>query len=281
MHMRSAPHLLNEDRAAYERLLDDALRTAHDRPDLAAVGERLNAEQLRTMALNATALITEAASTEYDHFVKVREEHRRPTGMSMMSSVLGPAGDETTTGAGFGVVVTVLAPVLAGTAAVIFLLVGYVLKMLDPAPSFADPLLTAGWFFGAVTAASILAAAIGLLVAAVRNSSTQVSAHEPGGDLPDEISRAREAWLHALLERGILPFLRAALAEPGAPPEAADARRQAGRIPKVGYSGPDFSSPAEGGTAPRAGFTSPDFTSPDFTGPAAPASERLPDHQPD
>lgn len=62
MHMNSAPHLLSEDRADFERILDDVLRNAHDRPDLTSVGERLNTEQLRTMALNATAPITTAAA---------------------------------------------------------------------------------------------------------------------------------------------------------------------------------------------------------------------------
>ncbi|MEE1754320.1 hypothetical protein [Streptomyces sp. SP18CS02] len=272
MHMNSAPHLLTEDRSEYERILDDALRSAHDRPELAGIGQRLNPEQLRTMALNASALITAAAATEYDYFVRVREESRAPTATSVLSSVLG--GDEAAaeSGAGFGVMVTVLAPVLAGTAAVIFLLVGSILKVLDPPPSFADPLLTAGWFFTAVTAAGILAAAIGLLITALRNSSTQVTAEEPGGELPDEISRAREAWRHALLERGIVPFLREALADPGAPPVSGTPPLPSGRMPKVGYSGPDFSSPSAGGASSRPTFSSPDFTSPDFGGP---------EHQPD
>jgi hypothetical protein len=275
MHMKSAPHLLTEDRSEYERLLDEALRNAHERPELDAIGKRLNAEQLRTMALNATALITQAAATEYDHFVQVREEARTPAPTSTIGSVLSAATDDDTAtgaGAGLGVVVTVLAPVLAGTAAVIFLLVGYLLMALDPAPSFARPLLTAGWFFAAVTALGILVAAVGLLVTALRNSSTQVPAQEPGDDLPDEIARAREAWRHALLERGIMPFLRDALADPSADPASGVPPRKVGQLPKVGYSGPDFSSPSEGGTAARPTFTSPDFTSPDFGGP---------EHQPD
>ncbi|GAA4910648.1 hypothetical protein ACFPM3_11030 [Streptomyces coeruleoprunus] len=249
--MNSAPHLLREDRAEYERVLDEALRTAPDRPELAAVGRRLNAEQLRTMALNATALITAAAAAEYEHFVRVREEHRRPSGVSVMASVLGGgSGDETMPGAGFGVVVTVLAPVLAGTAAVIFLLVGSVLNMLDPPPDFAETLLAAGWFFAAVTAAGILAAGVGLLVTALRNRSTEVPApQEPGGDLPDEISRAREAWRHALLERGIVPFLREALAEPGTRPGPSDAPQKGA----LGFTGPGFTGP---------GFTSPDLAAP-------------------
>ncbi len=50
MHMNSVPqHLLSEDRQEYERILDEALRSAPHRPELAAVGQRLNPEQLRTM----------------------------------------------------------------------------------------------------------------------------------------------------------------------------------------------------------------------------------------
>ncbi|MGW7362198.1 hypothetical protein ACWGI8_01950 [Streptomyces sp. NPDC054841] len=274
MHMNSAPHLLTEDRAEYERILDDALRNAHDRPDLTAVGERLNAEQLRTMALNAIALITASAAAEYEYFVNVREERRSPVGASVRHSEPSPAaGDTAESGAGFGAVLTVLAPVLAGTAAVIFLFVGYVLKMLSPEPSFAETLLTVGWFFGALTAAGLLAAAIGLLITALRNGATQLPAEDAGGELPDEVARAKEAWRHALLERGVIPFLRAALADPSADPASPAPPRNVNRIPKVGYSGPDFSSPSEGSSAgSRPTFTSPDFTSPDF-GP--------PEHQPE
>lgn len=271
MHMNSAPHLLTEDRAEYERILDDALRNAHDRPDLAAVGQRLNAEQLRTMALNATALITTAAAAEYEHYTKIREEMRAPTAAaSVGNSVLAGAGEDEDSerGAGFTAVIAVLAPVLAGTAAVIFLLVGYILKMLSPAPSFAETLVSAGWFFGALTAVAILFAAIALLLTALRNGATQVPAEELTGELPDEVSRAKEAWRHALLERGLLPFLRAALADPSADPTSSAPPRHVSRIPKVGYSGPDYSSPSEGSTAgQRPTFTSPDFTSPDFGGP--------------
>ncbi|MFD5326151.1 hypothetical protein [Streptomyces sp. NPDC127092] len=282
MHMNVAPHLLTEDRAEYERVVDEALRNAHDHPDLAEAGTRLSTAQLRAMALNATALITTAAATEYDHFVKVREQVRgaaRGTGGASGSGTgsgtrsgtgEGPAD---TDGAGVVAVVTVLAPLLAGTAAVVVLLVGAVLKMLDPAPAFADTLLTAGLFFGAVAAAGLLWAAAGLLVTALRNGATEV----PAGTPDDELSRARDAWRQALLERGVLPFLREALA--AAPAGAATAPalpRQspppAGRIPKVGYSGPDFTSPAEGTPSPRPTYSSPDFTSPDF-GP--------PDHRPE
>ena len=229
MHMNSVPqHLLSEDRQEYERILDEALRSAPHRPELAAVGQRLNPEQLRTMALNATALITAAAATEYQHYVKVREELRQPAPSTPSSArETGSAGaghgrdgarhhhggGRRDRGAGAVAVVAVLAPVLAGTAAAIFLLVGYILKMLNPEPAFAQTMLTAGWVFGALTAAAILVAAVGLLLTALRNRPSLEAG--PYGELSEEVARAREAWREALLERGILPFLREALADPG------------------------------------------------------------------
>ncbi|MFD3524370.1 hypothetical protein [Streptomyces sp. NPDC058653] len=267
MHMNSAPHLLNEDRADFERILDETLRHAHDRPDLADVGQRLNAEQLRTLALNATSLITDAAAVEYEHYAKVREEFRTTAAAPVGSSVLSPAVQGTAeTGAGLAAVVAVLVPVLAGAAAVVFLLVGYILRMLSPVPAFSDTLLTVGWFFGAVTAVGLAVAAAGLLITALRNGATQVSAGQAEGAWPDEVSEAREAWRTAVLERGILPFLREALAAPGVEP--APKVRPARHLPKMGYSRPDFSSPDDGATTgQRPTYSSPDFSSPDFGGP--------------
>ncbi|MEU9759975.1 hypothetical protein [Streptomyces sp. NPDC047985] len=264
MHMRSAPHLLTEDRPEYERILDDALRHAHRRPDLAAVGERLNAVQLRTMALAATEMITATAATEYDHYVRAREELRGTADGEDPSP--GSGTDlPSRSSAGAGAVVTVLAPVLAGTAAFIFLLVGYLLKLLSPPPAFASTMVTAGWFFAVVMAAAILVAAVGLLITALRNGSASENAVRDEIELPEDVARAREAWRHALLERGILPFLRDALDDPEAASAARTPQRSPNRIPKVGYSRPDFSGPDEGPAAgPRPTFTSPDFTSPDF-----------------
>ncbi|MFD1660085.1 hypothetical protein ACFSL4_18255 [Streptomyces caeni] len=283
MHMNIVPqHLMSEDRQDYERILDEALRSAPHRPDLTAVGQRLNPEQLRTMALNATALIASAAATEYHYYVKVREELRRPapsappvhedaagsTGPDPDGLGLAATVGEAAASAGAGAVIAVLAPFLAGAAAAIFLLVGYILRMVNPHQAFARTLLTTGWVFGAVTAAAILVAAVALLLTALRNGS---SAHEEGsgGELTAEVARAREAWREALLERGILPFLRDALADPGA---AAMSRKTPettpSRIPHLGYDRPGFSSPDSGPAAgPRPSFSSPDFTSPDFGGP--------------
>ncbi|MER6179109.1 MULTISPECIES: hypothetical protein [unclassified Streptomyces] len=283
MHMNSVPqHLLIEDRQEYERILDEALRSAPHRPELAAVGQRLNPEQLRTMALNATAIITAAAATEYQHYVKVREELRQPapstpssvretgsaepgSGAVGLAATMGEVAE--TAGAGAVAVAAVLTPVLAGTAAAIFLLVGYILKMLDPQPAFAQTMLTTGWVFGAVTAVAILVAAVGLLLTALRNRPSLDTG--PYGELSGEVARAREAWREALLERGVLPFLRDALADPGTATALHRPARPAptSRMPNLGYGRPGFSSPDDGSTGPRPSFTSPDYTSPDFGGP--------------
>lgn len=265
MHMTSAPHLLTEDRPEFDRLLDEALRTAPERPELATLGERLNAEQLRTMAMGASALLSTAAAAEYDHYVKVRAERR-----DELLSTPGSSGEENGgqggDGAGAGAVIAVLAPVLAGTAMLIFLLVGYSLKMIEPEPAFARTMLTAGWLFGALTVAGLLCAVIGLLVTAVRNSSTEVVADESEA-VPDEVARAREAWRHALLERGIMPFLRDALADPSAGPGFPTPRGRGSRMPTLGYTAPDFTSPGTPAEGPPPGYSPPNFTSPDFGGP--------------
>ncbi|WP_308310792.1 hypothetical protein [Streptomyces sp. GbtcB6] len=227
------------------------------------MGQRLNTEQLRTMALNATALITAAAATEYQHYVKVRDELRQPAssahapdsaepgaGAAGLATALGEAAEPT--GAGAVAVTAVLAPVLTGTATVIFLLVGYILKMFDPAPAIAQIMFTAGWVFGAVTAAAVLVAVMGLLLTAWRNRPAMETG--PYGELSEEVTRARDAWHEALLERGILPFLREALADPAsvdalhrpAPPAPA------GRTPPLGHNRSGFTSPESEDPEPQA-----------------------------
>ncbi|MEU6815756.1 hypothetical protein [Streptomyces sp. NPDC046860] len=286
MHMNSVPqHLLSEDRREFERFLDEALRSAPDHPELSAVGQRLNPEQLRTMALNATALITAAAATEYQHYVKTREELRRPaaeTEASGDSSGTGEPGSgalglaaalgETAEGAGAGAsaMIAVLAPVLAGTAAVIFLLVGYLLKVTAPGLAFGRTMITVGWVFGAVTAVAILVAGVALLLTALRNSSSAEAAAQE--EAREAVARAREEWREALLERGILPFLRDALSQPGAPAAQPLPAPGPSRMPRLGYGRPGFSSPDDGAATDRPRFSSPDYTSPDFGGP---------EHQPD
>ncbi|WP_219091944.1 hypothetical protein [Streptomyces sp. JJ38] len=268
MHMNSAPHLRFEDRHEFERVLDDALHTASGRPGLDGIGRRLGSEQLRAMALAATASIASCAAAEYERFTTLREELRRS---SRGSPGLG-GGTGETGGAGLFAMVSVLVPILAGAAAVIFLAVGYTLAAVSPDLTLADPMRSVGWVFAALAAAGLLAACISLVLTALRNSASSIRAGTgPGtaarhgdGTLEAEVDRAREAWRSALLDRGILPFLREALANA----EPATTAPEQSRTPRLGYSHPGFTSPAateDTRTRPR--YSSPDFSSPDFTGP--------------
>ncbi|MCL2730858.1 MAG: hypothetical protein FWE15_12655 [Actinomycetia bacterium] len=277
MHMTSAPHLLNEDRSDFEHVLDDALRIVLDDMD-AESGSPLNAEQLRTMALAASDLIGTAAADEYDAYRTLRAEFReanRESARARDNRAFGYAAMGVAEGAGSGAgliaVMAVLTPLLAGAAAVIFLLIGYALHAVSPEPGIAAPLRTAGWFFAAVMGASILLGGVGLLLTALRNSSSAI--HDAPDALPPEVAQARRQWHDALLTLGLVPFLDDALAEAAANATTAATAPPAGpsgaappRMPRLGYTRPDFSSPQD----PHAGtprFSSPDFTSPDFSGP--------------
>ncbi|MEV4506337.1 hypothetical protein [Streptomyces klenkii] len=302
MHMNSAPHLLAEDHPEFERVLDQALRTANHDPELAAaIGQRLNTEQLREMALGSMSAITACAAVEYQNYVRARDELRAlsatarprtigaggaPDEESAPSGAAAPAAPddepEESSGAGAGAVLAVLAPVLAGIAALIFLAIGYVLRSIGSETTVADPMISVGWWFAGLTAAGVFIAMVGIVLTAVRNGSSEGS-DARGVHVQEDADRAREAWRQALIHRGLLPFVRDALANapviPGSRPGpgggpgpsasfVAGRREGNGRTPQLGYSRPGFTSP-DGDSSPgsRAGFTSPDFTSPDYGGP--------------
>lgn len=279
--MTRASHLLTEDRPDFERLLDSALHSAEYTVG-AGRGRPLNPEQLRTMALGAVAAISTCAAAEYDRYVQLRKELRRPPGGGgtlgggegiRLAGAMG--GGQGGSSAGVAATAAVLVPVLAGTAAVIFLLVGYLLHMMDPEPSVASSMRQAGWIFALIAVGAIVIAMVALLLTALRNGSTSIRA-AASRELTDKVDEAREEWRKALLERGIQPFLEDALAGGsegggsgggGAYP-AVRADPAVTRTPRLGYSRPAFSSPDEGtSTNDGPGYSSPDFTSPDYGGP--------------
>ncbi|MFF2805895.1 hypothetical protein ACFVT2_01720 [Streptomyces sp. NPDC058000] len=288
--MNSAPHLLNEDRAEFARILDEALRTAETRPDelTAVTGNRLSTEQLRMMALSATSAIAACATAEYERYIQLRTALRAPTSAVSGAGGGGPSADQTSderTGpateddeaaaetAGFGVaaMATVLVPVLAGIAAVLFLVIGYVLRAVDPDPAVSRPLVSVGWVFAGLAAAGALVAMGCVVVTALRNGTTRDAAAEERAAALDS---AHDAWQQALLDRGLLPFLREALADPAADPADDPVRyvpravpAPERRTPTLGYTRPRFTSPDAGTSWSRPRYSSPDFTSPDYGGP--------------
>lgn len=288
--MNSAPHLRLEDRPEFERVLDEALRGMARSEN--AARPQLTTAQLRALAIGDAATIAAGAANEYAEYVRVRERLRQPAPAaggsdsgtntpdgtasagarggppSLADSINGNAG------AGLFAVVSVLMPVLAGTAAVIFLLVGYALGVISPEPTLAEPMRNVGWVFAVVTVVFAVIGAISLLLTASRNAPTARRGTKTShSGMADEVSVARAAWRHALTQRGIHPYLREAqlrYAEgEGAhqPPNPRTAADDAMRGPRLGYSGPDFSSPTTDGrgSADSEGhrFSSPKYTSPD------------------
>ncbi|WP_171164801.1 hypothetical protein [Streptomyces sp. I05A-00742] len=297
MHMNSAPHLPAEDRPEFERVLDLALRSVDRDPEISALiaaeGQRLDTERLRASAVLAMDAISARALTEYRIFVRAREELRdrsaavrsQPVGAGRgRRDSEGPDGREPGTGpvaasegAGAGAVLTVLAPVLAGIAAFLFLLIGYALKAVGTNGSVSRPMVTAGWWFAGLTAAGALVAMGALLLTALRNGRPGAPGQGASGGslarLTAETDRARDAWREALLRRGILPFLRETLANAPAEPDSSyvPGRREGhGHTPHLGFSSPGFSSHEERPSP----HTRPSFTSPDYTGPEFGGSDR-------
>ncbi|MBU7597752.1 hypothetical protein JGS22_009000 [Streptomyces sp. P38-E01] len=297
--MNSAPHLRLEDRPEFERVLDEALRTmARAETDTAPP---LATADLRTLAVADADAIAAHASQEYGEFVRVRELLRRPAGTAAPPSGTSPSGTSSdhadpsggnapgdapgpadsptdSTGAGVFVVLSLLLPVLSGTAAVIFLLVGYALGVVSPEPALAVAMRNVGWVFAVITVATGLVGAVSLLLSASRNAPTARRGSNSGrNDGPsDEITVARAAWRHALLQRGILPFLRDAQERAA---EGREGYRTPGprlpeddhRTPRLGYSGPDFSAQKSGAaqesTVERNRFSSPKYGSSRFSSP--------------
>ncbi|MFG2794032.1 hypothetical protein [Streptomyces sp. NPDC048419] len=206
---RPQPALLPADRHEFERVLDEVLAAETSRGSAG-----LTAEQQRTMALTAQDLIAATAAREYAHYREVRSRNLGLTSDDRASA-------EAPNGAGALAVTAVLVPVLGASAAAIFLVVGYVLKMVRPNSSIAPDLITGGWGFAAVAAAGTVLGAVGLLLSALR--------HAPHEDVvqDEEVAAARDAWLQVLRTRGMEPFLRDVR-------RAADAVVDSGRSPMSG-----------------------------------------------
>ncbi|MFD8479134.1 hypothetical protein [Kitasatospora sp. NPDC059673] len=249
--MSHPPRLLAEDRADFARLLDEALRDPSVRQALAAPGEHLTAEQLHTRALADADTVAAPAAAEYAHYLALRtSQAEHPNGT--------PPG-----GAGLFPVLTVLTPVLAGSAGLALLLLGWLLRAAAPGLALGRSTVTAGLLALAVAAAALLIGGTGLVLTARRDGS-----HAPGADPQRQaaLAEARAAWHTALRERALLPWL---LADHTAPPGVPRARTAPPDLlspgySRAGYASPGFSTPVPDGRPRPDG---PRYTSPDFTGP--------------
>ncbi|MEU1298161.1 hypothetical protein ABZ439_37860 [Streptomyces sp. NPDC005840] len=193
--MHTTSGIWPQDRADFVELLHQALEEREIRDALRADPSGEAAVRLRSRALAAADEIAAAADEEYRVYLAARAT----------SAGRGPA-----TGSTGLLLLAVLAPPVSAAAGVVLLLIGYGAGLWGPVSEFALSARTAGWLltgFGAVTAISGLLA---LLVTAVRGQ---------GGRRPGRsgTERARRRWRRALLDRGVLPYLRRHLPDPSLP----------------------------------------------------------------
>ncbi|MDH6707324.1 hypothetical protein P3T27_004061 [Kitasatospora sp. MAA19] len=195
--------LPQQDRADFETELGRALAGPRVLAALRAAGdEGRGVERLRRCARENAEFVLAAAAPEYERYVAVRADQdavaRLPVDEPGRERVSGWWG-----------VVGVIVPIVAGAAAAIFLLLGYVLGLAEDVDVLGHALVGAGWVAAGVAAVSLLVGGLGLLGAASRSRSA-----EAGGEaVVGELGLARDAWRSALAERGLVPFL---LAQAGA-----------------------------------------------------------------
>ncbi|MEI5097355.1 hypothetical protein RB200_00160 [Streptomyces sp. PmtG] len=210
--MTSPRHLRPEDRADFEWVLNLALDVTDVRTALEQGPAGHDRQRLRAQAWAAAAGITAAAAPEYRVYLRARA-----------SVVPGPRAAEGTFPARprprSGLLLpslAVLTPLLSAIAAVVFLLLGYGIQLVTPQSQLGASLVSAGWISAVLTAVSTAVGLSGLLTTALRHHtarSGRLTVRNPAAE------RARDAWQQALLERGMLPYLRGRLARAGTPGE--------------------------------------------------------------
>ncbi|WP_326727107.1 hypothetical protein [Streptomyces phaeochromogenes] len=225
--MAGPPRLRPEDRADFEDVLRRALSTTDIRTALLADPTSAAATRLRAQALRAVDEITAAAGDEYREYLAARtvvergrrsrtgEEHGR------LSTTTAERGQQPGTTAEQdrqpqpadpGALLPALAaltPPIAGTAAAVLLVLGYSLRLADAQGSMGGSLVTAGWVFATIAVASALAGLTALLCTALR---ARPGHGDRTGASARNLHHARARWQRALLERGMLPYLRRQLA---------------------------------------------------------------------
>ncbi|MFD8474214.1 hypothetical protein ACFV2E_19480 [Streptomyces globisporus] len=240
----------DEDRSDYASALDEVIAS----PEIRRLLERsgIPGDRLRVRGLAAVARTAAAADMEYRRYAALRLHDRGGRRDARTAPLSGP-GDQERPGAGVLAVLGVLTPVLAAVAAATFLLLGYGLRLAETLLALADTLVGVGWFSLVVAAVAALVSVVALYRTAARQSAVDAVAVSDLSAAPSDapaLAQAREAWLVALRDRGIRPFLLQELAEAEASAPGAGEGRGS-RFSSPAFAGPDYSGPGfEGSTPP-------------------------------
>ncbi|MFI9645304.1 hypothetical protein ACIHAA_03265 [Streptomyces sp. NPDC052040] len=200
----------------FERMVDRAL----DAPEIAAVlgssGAIPSRDELREQALRERPRLVGAAASEYARYLAARDAADREgpardeqpmvdTDTRTRNQDAAPVGEGRPQKDIFPVL-AVLVPSLGAAATGVFLLCGFGLRAFAVRPHIGDGLVMAGVIAAAVTAGAALGDLAWILVTSARSRSGL--RRGPAADRDPEVCRARETWENALLERGLVPFLR-------------------------------------------------------------------------
>lgn len=244
--------LRTEEATAFAQALGQALDSPEIKEALRSGPGTTGAERLRVQAFRSRAALCATAATEYRAYARLRAEEAR---------LAAPSPEDGRPSGGLLPALAVLVPSLGAVAAVIFLAIGFGMRLVGVHRQFSDELLYAGWLAAGIAVAATAAGLVWLLVTAARNRSAPPADGDaaPCADAGSgsEVARAREAWRLALLERGILPFLLGRIQEE-------QARTTTDRA-RPGYSAPEYASPEYASPA----YGSPGCGSPEFAGPTA------------
>ncbi|MER7585072.1 hypothetical protein [Kitasatospora sp. NPDC097691] len=204
--MHKPLRLPQQDRADFETALGRALAAPQVREALrGAGGEARGVESLRRAAREDAEFVLAAAAPEYERYAALRADADAVARLPVDEP-------ERERASGWWGVLGVVVPIIAGAAAVIFLLLGFALNLVEDLAVPAHALVEAGWVAAAVAAVSLLVGGLGLLGAAARPAETAAEEADGAG----ELLRARDAWRVALVERALVPYLVAqANAAPG------------------------------------------------------------------
>ncbi|MFJ6623390.1 hypothetical protein ACIQOW_38220 [Kitasatospora sp. NPDC091335] len=197
--------LPQQDRADFETELGRALSAPSVRAALWASGEEARGvERLRRTARENAEFVLAAAAPEYERYATLRAD-------ADAVARLPAAAPPRERASGWWGVLGLVVPVIAVTAAVIFLLLGSVLGLAEDLEVPAGALVDAGWVSAGAAAVSLLVGGLGLLGTA-RSKGPEAGEAVDG---PGELVLARDAWRSALAERGLVPYL---VAQAGAAP---------------------------------------------------------------
>ncbi|KWT58074.1 hypothetical protein ADL21_31395 [Streptomyces albus subsp. albus] len=239
-----------EETAAFEQALGQALASPEIKEALRRTPDAPRPEHLRLQAHRERAALCATAAAEYATYARLRPEANTPTPDTP------PTDSPTATASGGGLLpaLAVLVPSLGAIAAVLFLAIGFGMRLVSAHRQFADELLYAGWLAAGIAAAATAVDLAWLLTTAARNRSTPPATDTPTPE--NELIQARAAWHSALLERGILPYLLTRIQEGEAEPSTG----------RPGYSAPEYGRPGYG--RPEYGrheYASPGYGSPEYS----------------